>query len=464
MKFSALTLLIIALLASGCSHRNKTIETEQTVEQVPNSSVIESDSDAVSAEETTENAEPDETVEPAVTVEVTAAPKPDLLSRMRSGFALPEFNSKHVKQYERWNSTHSTYMQSLFDRATPYLHHIVNEVEKRNMPMEIALLPAVESAFKPNALSRSRAAGLWQFLSSTGKYYGLKQNWWYDGRYDAIAATDAALNYLTELHQMFDGDWQLALAAYNAGQGTVLKAIKRNKSRRKPTSYRHLRLRSETTRYVPKLYALRNIIQNPDKYGVILPIIKDEPYFRIVTLPGQVDLHQLAEKSSLNFKQIKSLNTAYRRWATPPNGPHRLLVPIKDSESIELALTQLKDQPVKNYRSHRIRNGDTLIAISKKYGVPVSVIQSTNKLRSSSIRAGKSLIIPISGSQRPIQTSKTVVQNSSSKGVYHRVVAGDTLWSIAKRYQVKVAQLVNWNQISVNQVLNLNQVIRVFPN
>lgn len=456
MKFSALSLLIIAVLASGCSHRNKSIETEQTVEQLPEISVIE---DSTLPEQSTEQVDIDnqqsEPAEPVVTI------KPDLLTRIRDGFAFPEFHSKHVRQYEKWNSSHPTYLKNLFDRATPYLHHIANEVEKRNMPMEIALLPAVESAFKPNALSRSRAAGLWQFLSSTGRHYGLKQNWWYDGRYDALASTTAALDYLEELHKMFNGDWQLALAAYNAGQGTVLKAIKRNKSRRRPTDFRHLNLRSETSRYVPKLYALCNLIKNPDKFGIILPIIKDEPYFDVIKFDRQIDLHQLANQSNFDFKQLKQLNAGYRRWATPPNGPHRLIVPIDNSNAVTAVLNQLKDQPIHNYRSHKIRQGDTLSGIARKYGVPVSAIRSTNKLNSNSIRAGKSLIIPLRTSP---SRQASIARNTASKEVYHRVVAGDTLWSIARRYRVKVGQLASWNKLSVNQVLNLDQVLRVFPN
>ena len=184
---------------------------------------------------------------------------------MQAGFRLPNIESRDVQQYQKWSSQHPTYLKNLFERAEPFLYYILNELEKRNMPTEIALLPAIESAYKPNAVSKSKASGLWQFIPSTGKHYGLKQNWWYDGRRDVIASTDGAIKYLKYLNNMFDGDWLHALAAYNSGEGRVMRAIKKNKREGKPTDFWSLALPKETRAYVPKLLALADILRHQDK-------------------------------------------------------------------------------------------------------------------------------------------------------------------------------------------------------
>lgn len=409
----------------------------------------------------------------------TVAPEIDLLSRIRAGFKFPEFESKHIHQYEKWNSQHPTYLRDLFIRAEPFLFYIVEEIEKRGLPMELVLLPAVESAYKPNAVSSSSAGGLWQFIPSTGKYYGLRQDWWYDGRRDTISATNAALDYLTSLHKMFDGDWLLALAAYNAGQGTVRKAIKHNTRKRRPTNYKALNLRSETIRYVPKLFALRNIILQPEKFGVTLPVIKNQPHFEIVALPGQIDLHQFAEQSEVDLSGLKHLNAGFRRWATSPDGPHRLLVPLSsDMTMVGETLASIERGPKISFRNHRIDTGDTLSSIANRYGVSVSALKTVNKMRSTSIRAGRNLLIPASNStvnniprnngsnlaNSVVSTTSRKTNSVDSSQLVHLVVAGDTLWSIARRYQVKVTELLSWNKLRQNQILNLNQALLVFTN
>jgi membrane-bound lytic murein transglycosylase D len=414
----------------------------------------------------------------------------DLLSRIRAGFKLSEFESKHLDQYEQWNSQHPTYLRDLFVRAEPFLFHIVGEIEKRGLPMELALLPAVESGYKPNAISRSAAGGLWQFIPSTGTYYGLRQDWWYDGRRDPIAATNAALDYLTSLHQIFEGDWLLALAAYNAGQGNVRRAIKYNISKGHSTNYKALDLRTETVRYVPKLFALRNIILDPEKFGVTLPMIDNKPHFAIIKLPGQIDLHQFAAQAELELAPLQHLNAGFRRWATSPDGPHRLLVPLSsDVTRISEALAFIATGPKISFRNHRIKRGDTLSAIARLYGVSVSAIKTVNKMGNASIRAGRNLLIPVSDrspnqivtnrkSNKPqsfasaatlentdaTATTQGIGDDSGNNKLVHRVVAGDTLWSIARQYQVRMAELVSWNQLRANQVLNLNQTLLVFTN
>lgn len=398
----------------------------------------------------------------------------DLFARMRKGFRLPDMESKYIRQQERWSTQHPTYMKDLFKRAEPFLYYIVDEVEKRGLPMELALLPAVESAFKSNAISRSSAAGLWQFIPSTGKHYGLRQDYWYDGRRDLIASTEAALTYLTELNAMFYGDWFLTLAAYNAGQGTVLKAIDKNKRANRPTDYQSLNLRLETERYVPKLLALKNLVQDPERYHVSLPLIPNKQNIATIDIPGQIDLKQFAQDSGIDYASLKNLNSAQKRWATSPRGPHRVIVPLRDRYRAQTVSQQLANSPSIKYRQHRIKRGESLSGIADQYGVTVSAIKTSNRLKNNNIRAGRDLVIPVrglperavsqtnaSGSSGSVATSFNTNTQESRK-VIHRVKKGDTLWSIAKRYQVKLQELMSWNKLSSSQILSLNQQLLVF--
>ena len=397
----------------------------------------------------------------------------DLFARMRKGFRLPSMESKHVRQKERWSSQHPTYIRDLFKRAEPFLYYIVDEIEKRGLPMELALLPAVESAYKAEAVSRSSAAGLWQFIPSTGKHFGLRQDYWYDGRRDLIASTDAALTYLTDLNKIFHGDWFLTLAAYNAGQGTVLKAIKKNKRANRPTDYQSLNLRLETERYVPKLLALKNLVRDPGRYNIQLPMIPNRQNITTVNLPGQIDLKQFSLDTGINYDSLKNLNSAHKRWATSPNGPHRLIVPLQDRHRAISVSQRLANSPAIKYRQHRIKRGESLSGIADEYGVTVTAIRNSNQLKNNNIRAGRDLVIPVRGLEtatvsqsiatRYNSTSINTTSNESRK-VIHHVKKGDTLWSIAKRYQVKLQELMNWNQLSKSQILSLNQQLLVFLN
>jgi membrane-bound lytic murein transglycosylase D len=396
---------------------------------------------------------------------------------MRSGFALPNLNSKHVTDYEKWNAEHKTYLDRLFARGTPFLFHIVDEIEKRQLPMELALLPAIESAYKPRAVSRSKAVGLWQFMSPTGRQFGLRQDWWYDGRQDALDSTTAALDYLTQLNKMFDGDWFLALAAYNAGPGTVSRAIKSNKSKGKRTQYQDLKLRSETKRYIPKLIALKNIINNPEKYGVELPLIEDKPYFDIVSLGGQIDIKKFADDAGIDHLELKHLNAGFKRWATSPDGPHRLLIPLNKTGDIKHAELAIQRAPKIRYANHKIEQGDSLSTIARRYGVSVRGLQKSNNLISTNIRAGKTLLIPVRTStiaqasgvladdaNTMIKADTPTINVGANQQLTHRVKQGDTLWSISRKYKVQVNNLLSWNNISKNQILRLNQTLLVMAN
>ncbi len=452
--------LIVTLSACGHLRSNPVSETSEPPIPVALEDIERPPSNSVENEEIVLSEA--ETAAAEVAPEPVADAKPvDLFDRLREGFEFPTLESKYIAQYERWDAEHPTYLNNLFLRATPFLYHIVEELEKRQLPMELALLPAVESAYKPEAVSRSKAGGLWQFIPSTGRHFGLHDDWWYDGRRDALASTTAALDYLTQLNKMFDGDWFLTLAAYNAGPGTVRRAIKKNKAKRRGTDYLDLRLRSETQRYVPKLIALKNIIQNPEKYQVTLPQIASQPYFEVISLPGQIDLKKFAADTDLDPAMLRHLNAGFKRWATSPDGPHRLLVPIGNGDLVAKAQATIKKAPQIQFRNHRINQGDTLSGIASRYGVSVASLQKTNNLRGNRIRAGRNLLVPVRGSALLAAPSSNA---QTSNKVVHRVQRGDTLWSIARRYKVRLQELLSWNNISSDQVLRLNQSLTVMTN
>jgi membrane-bound lytic murein transglycosylase D len=403
-----------------------------------------------------------------------AAPAPrqytDLWERIRAGFALPPIHNATVERYEKWYAERPEYVAAMTQRAGRYLYYIVERVEARGMPTEIALLPAIESAYKPRAYSRARAAGLWQFIPSTGRLYGLKQNWWYDGRRDVVEATDAALDYLEKLHEQFNGDWHLALAAYNAGERRIERSIQRNERNGKDTDYLSLHsLKRETRHYVPKLMAVVNIVRDPAHYGLKLTSIPNRPYFDVAEIDGQVDLGVVADVSGVSVRELHSLNAGFRRWATDPQGPHRLLVPHGDRESITTALANLPASKRVQYGHYSVRRGDTLGGIARRHGLSVAALRSTNKIRGSLIRAGQDLLIPLSSrritsarlARATASASGTAASSNGKRQLVHRVRAGDTLYAIARRYNVYVHQIASWNNLKVNSVLRLGQKLKI---
>jgi len=390
----------------------------------------------------------------------------DLWARIRAGFALPKLNSPLIAQHERWFVENVEFREAMLERAKLYLYYIVEEVEKRGMPMEIALLPAIESAYKPYAYSRARASGLWQFIPSTGKLYGLKSNWWYDGRRDVVAATRAALDYLQKLHNDFDGDWHLAIAAYNAGEGRIMRAIEYNRRKGRPTSFEHLtQLKPETKHYVPKLFAMVHLVADPAKFGITLAEIPNEPYFTTVHTDAQIDLGVVARLTGMEKDDLHHINAGYMRWATHPDGPHQLLVPVDKKEALLAGLSSLDDKDRVQWRHHEVRKGETLHGIARRYGVTVEAIKAANKV--ATLKVGQSLLLPISA-HAPITVANaphaTPVRGVPRNGqlVIHRVRAGETLWSLAKRYNVLVHQIAEWNVMRPNDVLRMGQKIKIW--
>ncbi len=404
------------------------------------------------------------------TAETIAATKnyPDIWTRLRAGFAMKPLDSPLVEREIQWFVNNPEYMQRMMDRARLYLYYIADEVDKRHMPMEIALLPAIESAYKPHAYSRARAVGLWQFMPSTGRLYGLKANWWYDGRRDVQASTQAALDYLEALHNDFDGDWHLALAAYNAGEGKIARMIEYNRRKGKPTDYEYLKLKRETQHYVPKLMAMASIVADPAKYGVQLASIPNEPYFARVDTNSQVDLGVVAKLVNVSVDDLHDINPGYTRWATDPNGPHHLLVPFDKKDALIAGLNNLPENERVQWRHHEVKRGDTLGVIARRYGITAPVIRTANNLRSNLLHTGQDLLIPISASASTPKIIHTAYRGSSvradqrSEPVIHRVRRGETLSSIARRYNVMISQLTKWNLIQLDDVLHRGQKLKIW--
>jgi soluble lytic murein transglycosylase-like protein len=281
----------------------------------------------------------------------------DLFDRMRAGFALDEVQEPSIDQQLAWFEHNPDYLERVFQRGQRYLYHVVTEVEARGMPLEFALLPVVESAYEPFAYSSGRAAGMWQFIPGTGVRFGLKQNWWYDGRRDVIESTRASLDYLQALHDQFDGDWLLAIAAYNVGENYVQRELDYNRSHGKPTDFWHLKLPAETRAYVPKLLALKRLMAEPERYGLEFAVIPNEPYFAVIDTGSQIDLKIAAQLAGTAYDELVALNPGYNRWATDPDGPHRMLVPIDNADGFETALRTLTTEDRVRYAIHEVTQG-----------------------------------------------------------------------------------------------------------
>lgn len=391
-----------------------------------------------------------------------------LWQSLRDGFALKPVTNSRITHQRDWYAKHPGYFHLVANRAKRYLYYIVQEAKQRKMPLELALLPVVESAFDPFAYSSSRASGLWQFIPSTGRYFNLTQDWWFDARRDIPKSTNAALAYLQKLANRFDGNWLLALASYNAGAGTVLNAIERNERRGLPTDFWHLDLPRETTMYVPKLLAVVEIIANPKKYGVTLPDIPNAPYFSIVKTGGQLDLSRAAKMAGVSVEELYMLNPGFNRWATPPNGPDRLLVPLKHEKQLKTALAGLPDDERVQWAQYTVKPGDSLLRIAHSQQVPVKTLKQINHLTGNIIIVGDTLLIPLNGNQhdkyahalRKVLTDHD--QPGGNRVVSYRVQSGDSLWEIANRYNVSVRDLQAWNGLRHGSVLHIGDTLKLY--
>lgn len=404
--------------------------------------------------------------------EPVAIAAPNIWQTIRTGMTLDhQFAHRRIDAQFRWYKNHPSYMARVSKRAERYIYYITKQLIAREMPLELALLPIVESAYDPFAYSHGRASGMWQFIPSTARHFKLQQNWWYDGRRDIVASTDAALTYLSSLHKRFDNDWLLALAAYNSGQGTVAKAIAKNRRRGKPTDYWSLDLPRETKSYVPKLLALAKLINQPQRYGISLHPIPNQPYFAAVDIQSQIDLAQAAQLAQLDIDEIYRLNPGFNRWATPPSGPHRLLVPVANQEVFEHQLAEHPPQQRLLWTRYTVRQGDSLLSLAARFNTSAELIRQSNNIRGNLIRVGQSLMIAqasnsadhytLSAKQR-LKAKQQTPRGKANKQLFHTVKAGDSLWSIAKRYRVKVASLAKWNAMAPKDTLRLGQKLSVW--
>ena len=389
----------------------------------------------------------------------------DTWARIREQMDVPLADDRRVSRAIAWYRSNPDYIQRLTRRARPYLAHIVREVEKRDLPMEFALLPVVESAFRVRAYSRVGASGLWQFMPSTGRRYGLEQNWWYDGRRDVVESTRAALDYLTQLLKEFGDDPLLAAAAYNWGEGNLRRSLARNRARGKSTEVWSLRLPRETQAHVSRLVAIAEIVERPEKYGVVLEPVPDLVHFRQVPIDGQVNLAFAARLAGITLDEIRRLNPGFRRAATAPGGPHRLQLPTDAIERFTANLSELSEERKTRWARHVIVRGDTLGAIARRYGTSVRALRDTNGLSSDRIIAGSHLMIPVAlgirDASRSTASDRTAVDGTSK--TIHLVRSGDSLWRIADRHGVDVRQLAAWNDLPIETVLHPGQKLRLIP-
>lgn len=393
----------------------------------------------------------------------------DVWKRIQSGitFDIPE-NQRVISQ-RNWYAKNPSYLDRVAKRAEPFLYYIVQELEANDVPIEMALLPIVESAFDPFAYSHGRASGMWQFVPGTGERFDMKQNWWYDGRRDVIASTQGAIAYLKYLNKFFDGDWMLALAAYNSGEGRVRRAVKNNARKNKPTDFWSLDLPKETRAYVPKLLALADIIKRPEHFGISLYQIENKPVITQIDIGSQLDLAKAAQLAELSLAELQHLNPGFNRWATDPDGPHYLVIPNNKVERFTTGLSKLTDKDRLAWQRYQIKNGDSLSQIAKKFNTSTALIKQVNKIQGSQIRAGKHLLIPVatqsldsyifSQEQRLAKT-----QSRSQKGTktVHTVVSGDTFWDLGQAYKVSSKSIAKWNAMAPRDTLQLGQKLVIW--
>ena len=335
---------------------------------------------------------------PIPTIDLTTPPD-DLWQRMRNGFSMPDLDSPLVADRQAWYLNRPDLLKRVFERSRRYLHHIVAELEKRGMPTELALLPIVESSFNPLAYSSARALGMWQFIPSTGKTYKLQQNWWFDQRRDIVASTSAALDYLQYIYEMH-GDWHLALASYNWGEGAVGRAIAKNRARGLPTDYLHLNMPGETRYYVPKLQAIKNIIAQPQLFGISLDPIPNRPYFGTVERSGNMDIALAARLAEIPVDEFIALNPAYSRPVMPTAANSPLVLPAEKVQTFldNLQSHEAQDKPLSAWHTHNLKKGEKLDSVASRYGISATRLKQLNGINArTKIGPGFALLVPDKG-------------------------------------------------------------------
>jgi len=455
------------VLASCATTQNNDLETEPVVV-----AVAQEDLPKGAGESIDEHLFVPEPVEPVTEpLEVQPPGYDNVWARLVDDFSLPACNDhQSAEAWARWYADHQEYMARVMKRAQPWIYFIAEELETRDLPGELALLPVVESAYDPFAYSSGRALGTWQFISSTGKNYGLIQDWWYDGRRDVWSSTHAALDYLEYLNQKFEGDWLLALAGYNSGENRVARRVKRNLAKGKPADFWNISLPKETKGYVPKLLGLACLFQNPGNYGFELPVAANQAVIAAVEMESQSDLVLISQLSGVSIDVLFSLNPGFSRWATSPQGPWRVVLPLEGAEKLTQHLLSDSPPSLMKWDQVIIENGDTLSGLAARHHVPVSVLRSANNLDSDMIRAGKKLRLPRDeqlladplyvAAANELQHLQTGL--IASERLSHKVRSGESLSVIASRYKVSVRDLQKWNNISDPHKLRVGQTLTMF--
>ena len=400
------------------------------------------------------------------------APKLDLWQLTVANYGLGKIENVRIEPHYKFYNKHKELMHRVTTRASRYYHFMLHQALDKSLPAEIALMPIIESGFDPFAYSSGRASGAWQFMPATGCGYGLKQNWWKDGRRDIVASTNAAHKYLLKLHKMFDGDWLLAIASYNGGQGIVLKAIKRNKKAGKPTDFWSLKLPRETMHYVPKLLAIARVVAEQAGTDTLYSIA-DEAYFEAVDIGSQIDLAQAAKMANITTDEMYRLNPAFNQWATDPQGPHALLIPIAHVDRFKTSLLAIPESKRVTWKRYTIVAGDSLGKLARRYHVSADLLRSINNIDSYMIRMGETLIIPIaskgaeaytlSAAQRVISRNQQIAQTQVSQSIEYKIKSGDSLWKIAQKYKISIKQIVGWNKLRTNSVLKIGDKLSIWP-
>ncbi len=393
---------------------------------------------------------------------------PNVWDVLRDQFSLNhEVTQPEVQNQLRWLISHPSYLNKLA-QSEPYMYHILTEIKKRHMPGEIALIPMIESSYDPFAYSGAGAAGLWQLMPGTGTDLGLKQDWWFDGRRSIRPATDAALNYLLYLNKFFNGDWILAFAAYDSGEGTMARIIKNSKQTSRKVNFWSLPVPNETKAYIPRLLALAEIIQNPQRYKITLPDIPHTPYFEEVNIGSQIDLNHAAKLAGISYHDLIKLNPGYNRWATAPYRPYKLLIPANRVENFNRNLANFPEDQRISWTRHQVSAGDNLNLIAQRYHTTINLIKELNQLKSNSVKKGQYVLIPNTKNMRVISKTASPAKPKphftmlTNYKILHIVQRYDSYTTLEKKYGVSANQIRIWNKLKSNKPLQHGQQLVIW--
>ena len=447
---------VVLISLSACSGLSGSIPIQTQTSQSKDAEDFASSEKTIS--ENLQPIVPDDNPEPiAVQQVVEKAPEePEFWQKIRDGYQLDLSDLPLKVQKQRdWYLENPNYLRIVFKRAEPFIFYVADQLDTAGLPLELVFLPIIESTYDPLAYSPSHAAGLWQFIPSTARQFGLERDRWYDGRRDVVQSTEAAITYLSYLHRRFDGDWLLALAAYNSGEGFVSKSIRRNLREGKPTDFWNVKLPRETRNYVPQLLALASIISDPKKYNVTLPEIPFEPYFTSVQVNHQIALSTIIDVSGVSPSLFTQLNAAYRRSITPPEGSYQILLPRANAKDFRHFINTTNPRTWIPHKEYIIASGDTLSHIALRFNVPVSSIKKRNGLLGDRLTIGNTLDIPEGDGEAMV-----VPKIMRYKTISHIVTSGDTLSSLAVKYGTSVRDLRAQNGLN-SELIRIGQALDI---